>query len=566
MSLTRPERRGRNASALAVVVAAALGLACTETPERLGCGGTGVACPTGKVCSSGLCLPRLSSTDTWQVELTTPTAPRVALAALPDTLLLPEGNAFALPPPTEVRLRLDPTAGGLRSDAAVQFRASVLAGPAVPAGSVFQAEVPILGTVNDETVLVPPGFLGQTGTVALAPLPPTDLLYPPWRTGVTLQKTLALVLPPFVRASGVVRLSPPGMRGAVGYEVVALANGTRVSNRARVQADGTFKLVITGDYEQRPLTLTATPSSSSGLDRPGPSLTAEGIAVVEGTTLPTLVVPPFIAPAAYAVPVLGPDGTPVAGAVVRFTAALDGTRDGVTARFRQAARTDVQGVAAVALIGGSVDEPVRYDVEVIAPPGDAAASRCVPNFSVLNQPDPGAPRTIAALVLERRARLNGRVLGGDRRPVGGVHIVLRASVGPPDPDSGCTASLAASPVATNTDAAGRYTVWLDPGSYAVTYQPPGGSPWAALGDDQVALTGDLERTVVLPVGEVVDGVVTTLGSDAGAPEPVPACVVRLLGGPSGQRPGSPAEGVTAPDGRFRLVVGSSQALESAGAD
>jgi len=113
---------------------------------------------------------------------------------------------------------------------------------------------------------------------------------------------------------------------------------------------------------------------------------------------------------------------------------------------------------------------------------------------------------------------------------------------------------------TTTDASGKYTLMVEPGSYRVDVEPSASSPWPRLtedGDLAVVVLQDTVHPIALPAGEVVEGTVTA--SDQSTPMPGASVTVfdvscRSVPCEGTMSPSVLAKGITDMTGTFRLVV------------
>lgn len=196
--------------------------------------------------------------------------------------------------------------------------------------------------------------------------------------------------------------------------------------------------------------------------------------------------------------VLGPDGQPVAGAAVHFTMKLADLPDEVTlARLglTWSAVTDASGVVRLLV------PPLVGDLQITPPPKSTAARQSWQGVK------------LAAGDSERqlghRVKMSGVVHDYSSTPVANALVTWHEieMEGDGDDGDGDEATFTVQP-----DALGQFTVWVDPGKYAVWVEPPPGSHLArvlARIDEVTADSSSTPWALVLPPPMVLAGDVLT---------------------------------------------------------
>lgn len=283
----------------------------------------------------------------------------------------------------------------------------------------------------------------------------------------------------------------------------AFRNGVLVSTAARTAMTmtnpaGAFLVTLPGDVTGD-ITLELT---SGGVSDPWIALTGLSLPQ-QNTDLGTIMLPAYLIAAPFRVTVHGDDTgrTPVSGASVRAQTALAGGDARASTKFARNGVTDVDGATVLSLIPGDTLAPRPYTLSVVPPAGSIWATECLQDVPA-PWPGQGAPASLLRdVTLRRRPVMTGNVVSARGMPVAKV-LVTAISVAPPT--APCLAGLAAS--STTTDAAGSFTLPLDPGTYQLEYDPPSGAPVPRLTEHEVQVTmADMIHSVRLPAAVLMEG-------------------------------------------------------------
>jgi len=239
-----------------------------------------------------------------------------------------------------------------------------------------------------------------------------------------------------------------------------------------------------------------------------------------------------------AVAVIDPDGAAVPGARVRAGRVSGGDERPFAPPLAEELAGE-PGTYELWLLPGT------YAIEATPPPGvHAGASRCVEPAAggacaealVVQAGETGSYRAPLPLPLS----LAGRVLDDARAPV------VRARV------QALPLAAGGRPAEAVSDAAGRYELFLDPGSYEIVVQPrEPGAAWRRLALDEPLLES-ASRDLVLPRAARVVGSVTANAS--GRQVPLPQALVRAWRVDGAQGPRVVGETLTDASGSFRLAL------------
>jgi hypothetical protein len=203
-----------------------------------------------------------------------------------------------------------------------------------------------------------------------------------------------------------------------------------------------------------------------------------------------------------------PGGPPVAAATLRFRTAVDAICDQDEAKRARAvymryAMTGATGEAKIALVPGIATETQKYEVLVLPPPGGRFASRCIPELAVSAGAQAGEPWG-PELVLLPKVEITGYVTRDDK--TGAASVIVRAEPRAPatTADGGCAPIISSASAVTGAD--GNYALYLDPGTYLFSFEPPLGAPFPRL-EEEVTVDADGQHNARLPPAAVIDAIV-----------------------------------------------------------
>ena len=415
----------------------------------------------------------------------------------------------------------------------VPFRGSTSVGANLPTSATAIVTVPSripgrpdlafqgrleLGTTNPTNGLtsatarinLPDALRGQTGTVSLIPLPPSDLITPPYTFPIPIPLVgmpfAPLDLPTDARTlRGLVRDSinnPKTQFTARAFQNGVLVSTTPTTAATATNPAGNFVLLLPGDIPADGITLELVPMSGTS----DPWVTYSGLSLTQqNTDLGPISLPAALTTAAFQVTVHGGDvgGAPVAGATVRAHTTLPGGDPRVLATFAREGVSNGGGTVNLSLMPGATGAPRPYTLSVVPPPGSIWATQCF--GGVPAEWSGSAPVTLLRdVTLPRRAVIMGTVVSASGGPVASVAVSATATGGqPPIPDclSGPTVS------STIADATGSFTLPLDPGTYQLEYDPPAGAPFPRAIESVEVTPADANRTIVvrLPTPVLVEG-------------------------------------------------------------
>jgi len=386
---------------------------------------------------------------------------------------------------------------------------------------------PMNGITNATAkVRLPDALRGQTGTVSLIPLPPSDLTTPPY----TFPIIIPLVGMPFAAidlptASRALRgrvidaiNNPKTQFTARAFQDGMLVSTTPTTAATATNSAGNFVLILPGDTPGDGITLELVPMSGTS----DPWVTYSGLSLAQqNTDLGSISLPAALVAAAFQVTVRGGDasGMPVSGATVRAHTTLEGGDPRVSATFAREGVSDGGGTANLSLMPGATGKPRPYTLSVVPPAGSMWATQCFDNVPA--QWPGAAPVTLLrAVTLPRRAVITGNLLSASGLPVANA-IVTATGGAPPIPH--CLAGPTAT--STTTDVAGSFTLPVDPGTYQLEYDPPAGSPLPRMIESVEVTPTDTNRTILvrLPAPVLVEGDVLKAPAT-----PLPNATVRIF--------------------------------------
>jgi hypothetical protein len=542
-------RSSRTLALLAVLVVA---VGCGS---REGLGGADEGgcdrCPNGYVCVSGTCLRLGTPVRSWWFEVSPPRTSDATLTAV-------SAGEFAHLP----GMPLDLAAKG-RTNVTITFRRSALATNAVATGKLVVSARPLIGgqpdlvaerRISDPTaphiIAVPTDAVGQPAVIQIVPLPPNDGDYPPLSFPIpALTTSHELTMPPTVILRG--RLLKSFDEPPEGYVARAYQRGRRISNIAKLDEEGRFRLFLPEGPAYAEVTVRVDPLDPTD----GPSFVSRPL---DPQTFPLgdmgqISIPAFHKPLHFRLPVNTEKESFVPGAVVRATTIVDMTEQG-TFEYSREAVTDSAGRAPLALSPTSANRDGRYEITVIPPRGSAAATHCETIFVDEKGSELEREATVLRpLTVANRLRLHGEVTNTAAEPVARVAIraIRRATIGT------CDGSRL---IFTDTsEENGGYEVFVDVGTYDIELEPPGGSIVTRRTMNDLSFQQDDELNVELLRGDVIEGRV----ADA-AQRPIAGATVRVFSevcsgeescfGPDRRPPNLHAQGLTDESGHYRLVV------------
>ena len=345
----------------------------------------------------------------------------------------------------------------------------------------FQAPAMVSATgVLTASLAVPQKMIGSGATLMLVPLPPADQQNPPYSSSTVLGMTMQVAIATDNFTIDGSLQTAAGQVPATTYVAQAFQAGALVSSAPPTQqSDGSFQLVIPSAVLDLgvPLTVQLTPQSTTDpwfvsnqivLSNPLPAPFPMPIVLSASTGGNT--------PTYFNVAVYGGTG-PVDGAVVQAQTTLGSTMYGSTEFSRTATTGDgtvttAAGMATLSLIPGAMQTPLLYSFAIIPPANSPFVTTCMPGVPVSG----GSASASTAFTLPMPFTVGQRaVLSGSVSATGFLvaNVSVTATPGP-DPVPTCT-STSGSPASATTDANGLFTLYLDPGTYQLDYDPPAGS-------------------------------------------------------------------------------------------
>jgi hypothetical protein len=386
--------------------------------------------------------------------------------------------------------------------------------------------------------------------MSVIPNTPLDRSMPPWVIPLSLSAELPPVELPgpgdTVVLDGRLESADPTAALDVVYQARARLAGRVVSNAALTDAKGNFVLRMQKSAlggagpNQPPLALELHPADGM---LPLPSLRVSPLDVTKPQVDP-MRLPAFQKPEDYQVPVVDrQDKTLVVGATVRFTTEVGGAGR-ATAYYERSAQTGTNGKAVVPLIPGDAQKTRDYAVTVTPPPNSKYAGRCLAGYSV-GPATTGGQMVGAAIELDRKVVISGRVLRADGEPAGAVRIRATRVGGAIAPE--CNGPLPSPPAEITSGTDGRYTLPLDPGTYRLDAEPPHDAPLPRA-SFQVSVPDTKIQDITLPVPVLVEGRVLSPDS-----APIGDAEVRAFAA-GGVVPQERAVALSGADGKFRLIL------------
>lgn len=219
----------------------------------------------------------------------------------------------------------------------------------------------------------------------------------------------------------------------------------------------------------------------------------------------------------FSVKVRGEDGSPVAGAAVKFHLDFQSVPQNeafnrCTATYERSATTDAAGKVVLPLFPSPDKKNLSYRVTVISPSTSPHASRVISAFEV----GPSDGGVLADIVLQRRYRYSGRVVTAEGQPVPGATIEARGV-----DDGTVSKSDGLQPATTSaiSGSEGQFSLYVEQGIYDFSVRPPRGAGLPGICVTAKRIDGDLHNltfrisqpsvlagTVVDERGNPVDGV------------------------------------------------------------
>lgn len=197
----------------------------------------------------------------------------------------------------------------------------------------------------------------------------------------------------------------------------------------------------------------------------------------------------------------GKDGSPVVGAVVKYSTSLgtvvqSGGFSTCTAAFERTAITNAEGKVSVQLLPGT-SKNLIYSITITSPSGSPYASLWVPQEEV------GKGGQMRDLWLEPRIRLRGKVLGTASEAVVGAVVEAQGIAIESAPSNFPQLKTTAT-----TDVGGVFSLYLEPGSFNLIVRPPQGLGLPSFAITKKQIPSSLDGVVFqVPSPEAVAGMV-----------------------------------------------------------
>jgi hypothetical protein len=555
--MNRP--RARPTSALLFAVASALLAACSGS-EASGIPGNGAGGFTGSGGSAGVAqLP-----STWIAEIDPPSSSSAAITFSAD--LVKQNPTLQMDSQANVTATFTAP-----SNAPVPAKATaILTVPSPIAGRpplTFQAPATVSSAgVLTASLTVPEKLIGIPVTLTLVPIPPADQQNPPYTFSTVLATSMQATIASDNFTIGGSLLTAVAQVPQTTFVAQAFQGGALVSNAPLTQqSNGSFQLVIPSAVLAvgLPLTVQLTPQSTTD-----PWFVSMPVAASDSAPfpMPILLAATNGPPNYFSLAVEDSSQGGVSGAVVQAQVTLGMNTYGSTLFSRTATTTDgtggtTKGVATLSLFSGSdMTTAFIYSFAVVPPANSPNATTCTasPVKVFGGGASASTAQALPAIVLNARTVLSGTVFDGDGSPMSNVAV---AATPGPDPVPGCSGTPAASASAT-TDVHGLFTLYLDPGTYQLDYDPPPGSAAPRLTEYGIVVGGgSLSHDVDLPVAGLFEG--TVLAPDMTA---LPSATIRIYEprcdgtdctAPNPPAPVLRAQALTDANGIFRVAVPSS---------
>lgn len=517
-------------------------------------------CDQGEMCDEGVCWGDPPAQLTFAAVIVPPTdRPDLAVTEIPALDIAQDGTIsnLAFAPSVTVTGRVSlacPVSGtqeGCGIDTSIAAQITVTRAATIPGGPAFSRHIVSaagVGTGDAAFSLVLPKITGDGPGYEITVLPGVEgedsiaSIAPPLRITFggqdDLEGAVWLVGDPdhFRLAAG--RVIDAAGRGLSGMRVFAAADRggqrVRVSSLSTTSATGAFVLSIPLDFRD-PADLVV---------KPGPEVIAPTL-VVSGVTLPVampsdtgpaplgdLTMPSYPAPAAFSLPISGPQSSgevlPVSGAQVELSTVL--SEEGAqTVTFSTMAVTGEDGTATAMLIPAS-DENRIYHAHIASPPTSELASLF--DYEI---PVAASAGVLEQITLPVRVATSATVESASGEAVAGATITASAGA---DLLSGLVGDDLARVQSTRfpqttTDDGGNFVLWLDPALaghdaiYDFEIVPPAGAGAPRWSTQCVHIDGDSPLgslslgEMILPPAAYARGEVTASG------EAIPGAEVRL---------------------------------------
>jgi Carboxypeptidase regulatory-like domain len=540
MSPQRPIR------ALALALSVAAGAACASSAASNSSSNTGSGGTSG--CLTSDCVSRLSGSKTWAVEIDPPSTSAAALTELLDVNWGAGPVMLTADAQTMVAASFQAASGG-----AVPSMANVALtfSPQIGGRPDLTFEASAVGTATDAasaTLVVPLAAVGRMATLQLIPLSPSDQQSPPLSFPVSVAETLPPeTLPASYQSMGGTLLSAFMTPLASTFVARAFQSGSLVSNAPLTGPDGTFQLLLGTLAPTGSVIVELTPQDQGG---PDPWYTSAALA--PGSNLGQIVLPTYSSPNVFKITVAAADeNVPVGGALVQAQAIV-GSNPAGTTDFLGTGTTAADGTVNLSLLPGTEKTALPYQLTVIPPASSIYATQCLPPVGVIAGGTAAAPASLLTVGLSRRPMLSGTVTTASGTPV--ANVAITATAGP-----GSTGSCPAVSASGKADANGNFSLPLDPGTYQLDFDPPGGSSAPRLTQLAVAVPAPVPYNVTLPAAALIQG--TVYGPDQ---TPLPFATVRIFEilctgqddcfGPTRTPPGLLAQTVSDGNGNFQAAV------------
>jgi hypothetical protein len=499
-------RRARTVAPFLLTLALLGGCKINAVPPPTGCVRDN-QCDPGALCTAGTCVPRAAG-GTWAIELL-PTSDSPGAQTQLTAVNFSNDRQNILTADAKATIT-----GDLPEGEALIGHAHVILTIQTPipghADLQFQTDwlTPKSGPPLPFSLTLPASTLGSNATFLLSALPPADDAQPPENIQIKLSTANHLMVDHTSFYVTARIMNPSGT-----FVAHALSGGQVVSNNAKVQSDGMFRVAIPKQVVQaaaapsgQPITIEVVPSGSQYST---PRFTTPPITFGSNMEMDigTLNVPAIGFAALFRFKVAGPDQKPVSGAIVRAHTVLASDESGSSELVRDGT-TDTNGNVDLPLLPSLNGGTQNYDVSVIPPAGSAFGISCVSGVAINAAQNPGGAGSTpvaAQLSLPNKATLSGTIVNAAGSAVAGVAIAATRTAA--DPTSNCASSIIGSSASGITLADGSFQIMVDPGTYRLDFDPPAGAAVPRLTQTDVVVTAGSSAmgSIGLPAGELVNG-------------------------------------------------------------